>query len=108
MKPSETNLARETRFAKSLYGDLSKSVLRALRELIQRHQISVTNGDVKFLDSGWYVTHSGLVRLAERRHCAGIHLSPSPGIQRPQDVSVGIPSCGFQVAGMQRLHRLWR
>ena len=26
MKASETNLARETRFAKSLYGDLSKPI----------------------------------------------------------------------------------
>jgi hypothetical protein len=76
MKIDRYNLAREMTFAKSLYGDLSKSVLRALRELIQRHQISVTNGDVKYLDSGWYVTHSGLVRLAERRRCAGIHSRP--------------------------------
>jgi hypothetical protein len=76
MKSDRYNLARETKFAKSLYGDLSKSVLRALRELIQRHQVSVTNGDVKFLDGGWYVTHSGLLRLAERRRCAGIHCCP--------------------------------
>jgi hypothetical protein len=76
MKASETNLARETRFAKSLYRDLSKPILRALRELIQRHQISVTNGDVRYLDGGWYVTHSGLLRLADRRRCAGIHSRP--------------------------------
>jgi hypothetical protein len=53
MKPSETNLARETRFAKSLYGDLPKPILHALKELIQRHQILLTNGDVKYLDGGW-------------------------------------------------------
>ena len=79
------NFAREMRFAKSLYGDLSKPVLRALRELIQRHQIFVTNGDVKYLDGGWYVTHSGLLRLADRRRCVGIHCRPireSP--QKPQ------------------------
>jgi hypothetical protein len=76
MKSARYNLARETRFAKSLYGDLSKSVLRALRELIERHQVSLTNGDVKHLDGGWYVTHSGLLRLAERRRCAGIHCRP--------------------------------
>jgi len=76
MKSDRYNLAQEMRFAKSLYGDLSKSALRAFRELIQRHQISVTNGDVKYLDGGWYVTHSGLLRLAERRHCAGIHCRP--------------------------------
>ena len=76
MKSPETNLARETRFAKSLYRDLSKSLLRALKDLIQRHQVSVANGDVKYFDGGWYVTHSGLVRLADRRRCAGIHSSP--------------------------------
>jgi hypothetical protein len=76
MEPSKANLARETNFAKSLYGDLSKAVLYALKDIIQRHQISVANGDVKYLDGGWYVTHSGLLRLAERRHCAGIHSRP--------------------------------
>jgi hypothetical protein len=76
MKASETNLARETRFAKSLYRDLPKSVVRALRELMQRHLVSVRNGDVKYLDGGWYVTHSGLLRLAERRRCAGIQCRP--------------------------------
>ena len=38
MKPHRYNLARESRFAKSLYGDLPKPILRALRELIQRHR----------------------------------------------------------------------
>src|SRR6478752_3482811 len=76
MKPSETNLARETRFAKSLYGDLPKAILRALKELIRRHQTLLTNGDVKYLDGGWYVTHSGLLRLADRRRCVGIHCRP--------------------------------
>jgi hypothetical protein len=76
MELSRVNLAREMNFAKSLYGDLSKPALYALKEIIQRHQISVANGDVKYLDGGWYVTHSGLLRLAERRHCAGIHSRP--------------------------------
>ena len=76
MKSTQDNFARESRFAKLLYGDLSKSVMRALSELIQRHQVSVINGDVKYLDGGWYVTHSGLLRLAERRRCAGIHCRP--------------------------------
>src|SRR5882672_10426298 len=76
MKLDRYNFARESRIAKSLYGDLAKPVLRALRELIQRHQLSVTSGDVKYLNGGWYVTHSGLLRLAERRRCAGIHCRP--------------------------------
>ena len=76
MALSKVNLARETNFAKSLYGNFPKSALHALKELIQSHQISVAHGDVKYLDGGWYVTHSGLLRLAERRNCAGIHSRP--------------------------------
>jgi len=41
MKLSQTNLAQEMRFAKSLYGDLPKPVLRALRELAQRLTVEV-------------------------------------------------------------------
>ena len=29
-------------------------------------------GDLQFLDGRWYVTHSGLLRISQRRHCAGI------------------------------------
>ena len=84
MKTHRYNLARETRFAKSLYGDLPKSALQNLRNLIQRHEISVTTGDVKYLNGGWYVTHSGLLGLAERRRCAGIHSRPVLASSDPQ------------------------
>ena len=76
MELSKINLARESRFAKSLYGDLPKSAIHALKEFIQRHQISVANGDLKYLAGSWYVTHSGLVRMAARHKCAGIHSRP--------------------------------
>jgi hypothetical protein len=76
MELPKVNLPRETKFAKSLYGDLPKPALHALKELVTRHQVFVTNGDIKYLDGGWYVTHSGLLRLAERRSCAGIHSRP--------------------------------
>jgi hypothetical protein len=39
-------------------------------------QLSVASGDLLLLDSGWYVTHSGLLRLAARRRCCGIQVQP--------------------------------
>src|SRR5437870_12521412 len=86
MKPSKGNVARQTRFAKSLYGDLPESAIEALKELLER-QFSVLNGDLKYLESGWYVTHSGLLRLAKRRHCVGIHarLVPVRAIRQTLD-----------------------
>jgi hypothetical protein len=71
-----TNFAREARLAKSLCRDLSKPVLKSLEGLLARHKLSLADGDLKYLNSGWYVTHSGLLRLAERRHCAGMHVRP--------------------------------
>jgi len=76
MRSTQDNFARESRFAKLLYGDLSKSALNELKELLRRHKISVIGGDVKHLEGRWYITRSGLLRVAERRHCAGIHSQP--------------------------------
>jgi hypothetical protein len=44
--------------------------------LAKRYRFSVEAGDLLWLDSHWYVTHSGLIRLARRSHCAGIHVEP--------------------------------
>src|SRR6476660_8847379 len=42
----------------------------------KRHRFSVESDDLLRLDGHWYVTHSGLIRLARRSHCAGIHVEP--------------------------------
>jgi hypothetical protein len=34
--------------------------------------VSVAAGDLQFLENRWYVTHSGLLRIAQRRRCLGI------------------------------------
>jgi hypothetical protein len=46
--------------------------LARLRELLGRYQLSVRLGDILCIDDRWYVTHSGLLRLAHRRRCSGI------------------------------------
>jgi hypothetical protein len=42
----------------------------------KRYRFSVESGDLLWLDGHWYVTHAGLIRLARRNHCAGIHVEP--------------------------------
>src|SRR2546425_7890873 len=44
--------------------------------LERRYRFSVESGDLLWLDGHWYVSHSGLIRLARRNHCAGIHVEP--------------------------------
>src|SRR6201984_608344 len=60
-------------------GECSRSTLNALRELTTRFGFSVRLGEIRLLNGAWYVTHSGLIRLAERRRCGGLGARPTPG-----------------------------
>jgi hypothetical protein len=51
-------------------------MLSSLASLIKEHQLSVSHGDLLLLNRRWYVTHAGLLRLARRKHCTGIRVSP--------------------------------
>src|SRR2546425_2536866 len=76
------------RYAKSRWGSaLGAAALDALRSYSEEFQFSAASGDLLFLDKGWYVTNSGLTRLARRNHCAGIHVElvsqfPDPAVAR--------------------------
>jgi hypothetical protein len=73
MNRDKDNVAREVRFAKSLFGTLPRAAVSSLKTLIAEHGVSVAHGDVTIFGNGWYITHSGLLRLAQRRRCSGIH-----------------------------------
>ncbi len=45
-----------------------------LREIATQHDFSVVAGDLIYLNNGWYVTHTGLIGLARRKRCSGIHV----------------------------------
>ncbi len=62
----------EVNLAKSLWGEIGAVKSRELRELMSRYRLSVSLGDITYIDHRWYVTHSGLLRLASRRRCCGI------------------------------------
>ena len=70
------NLSRELRFAKLLCRDLADYALPALQSMVRRYEISVITGEVIYLDGRWYITHAGLLRIAECRNCAGIDVHP--------------------------------
>src|SRR5712664_1407841 len=72
MKRKPDSLASELKLAKRIWGDIAGIRLTELRQLLQRYKLSVALGEVIDLDNHWYVTHSGLIRLASRRRCDGI------------------------------------
>src|ERR1700692_2157964 len=86
-RPPEKKLVRKNlRLVKQLYPDLGCSALNSLRELTTQLRLSVSQGEIRWIEGGWYVTHAGLLRLAFRRKCSGIrtalqdqHCDPAAG-----------------------------
>ena len=69
----------EIRLAKRRWGaSISGSLSGQLKELVETFGISVTAGDIQLLNGKWYVTHSGLLRLARRKRCVGIETTTIP------------------------------
>jgi hypothetical protein len=70
---------RTCRLAKQLWGrKLGRWHLETLKELTRSFRFSLLLGDLLLLGGKWYVTHTGLIRLARRTRCAGIHVRPVP------------------------------
>ncbi len=77
---SEAGIARKkaglrrsnAKHAKDNWGALSKHSIGALAELTDTYGLSVSAGHLQLLEGRWYVTHSGLLRIAQRRRCLGI------------------------------------
>src|SRR5882724_11323811 len=63
---------QNVKFARRNWGGLTKNSLHTLAELTDTYRFSVVAGHLQLLDGRWYVTHTGLLRLAFRRRCCGI------------------------------------
>src|SRR5271157_6429250 len=59
---------------KKLYPNISRALIQTLKEMTKQFSFSLSTGDVILLDNGWFVTHTGLIRLARRKRCRGIHV----------------------------------
>jgi hypothetical protein len=66
------------RIARQLWHQIPPASSGALRQLTSEHQLSVAAGDLLLIEGRWYVSHKGLLSLARRNHCAGIHVQPVP------------------------------
>jgi hypothetical protein len=67
-------IRRNTSLVKKLYPNINRTRIQALKELTKQFSFSFASGDVIQLENGWFVTHTGLVRLARRKRCRGIHV----------------------------------
>ena len=82
----KTRLIRDNlRTVKKLYPQVTNSQMPILRDLTRTLGLSIRVGDLIMLDGRWYVTHSGLLRLAQRRKCLSIQTQLVENVSNPRE-----------------------
>lgn len=74
--PRNKGFRQDLRLAGQLWGNVKKPLKESLLALLKRHRLSVAAGDFLLIDGSWYVTHSGLLGIATRKHCHGMLVRP--------------------------------
>jgi len=70
-----TLLTQNMRAARKALGPALASRTKVWLETLTREfGFSVKGGDLQIINSNWYVTHTGLLALARRKKCRGIHV----------------------------------
>jgi len=69
--------------ARALFGGLSRKAMNGLKKLTSEYRLSMALGDIQLLDGRWYVTHSGLLRIALRRRCLGMRTTLQKDLSDP-------------------------
>ena len=83
MKNRDNISKSNVRLARATWGDLPKAAICSLRTLSEEYSLSVAHGDLQILDGRWYVTHSGLLRMALRSRCLGINTTVQSRLSAP-------------------------
>jgi hypothetical protein len=75
-KTQNSNTLRENRqLARQLLGGkLPTRLAKSLKTLSKDFNFSLGNGELQIINGCWYVTHTGLIALARRKRCIGIHI----------------------------------
>lgn len=68
---------RDVKLARTVWGELSPLSVATLLETLRKHSLSIASGDLLLIDGRWYVTHSGLLKIAIRKQCRGIRIQPA-------------------------------
>jgi hypothetical protein len=82
----KTKLIRDNvRTVKKLYPQVTNSQMLVLRDMTRTLHLSLRVGDLLMLEGKWYVTHSGLLRLAQRRRCSSIKTQLVENVSNPSE-----------------------
>lgn len=64
--------AINVRIARTRWPSLSREQLSILKNLTRSLLLTIQNNELIFFSNSWYVTHSGLLRISQRRRCFAI------------------------------------
>src|SRR5512133_700416 len=78
-----TLVRKNRRLAHALWGQLSHERLCQLHELTNQYGFSLCRGDLNLLNDSWYITHSGLLHIAQRKRCSGIQTEVASELSDP-------------------------
>jgi len=83
MTRKSNSVRANVRLAQITWGPLPRTAVYCLRKITMAFGLSVALGDVQLIDGRWYVTHAGLLRMAQRRRCHGIKTSLQEHLSDP-------------------------
>jgi hypothetical protein len=83
MNRQSNSVRTNIRLAQTTWGVLPRTALNYLRKITNVFGLSVGLGDIQLIDGRWYVTHAGLLRIAQRRRCRGIKTSLQEHVSDP-------------------------
>jgi hypothetical protein len=76
-------LRTNTCLVRSKWGKLNRGTRQQLKFLTTKFRLSVAQSELQLLNGSWYVTHSGLIAIAERKKCSGISTALIPRLCDP-------------------------
>jgi hypothetical protein len=72
---NQTLFRSNLRLARIRWGSpFTRLAIAQLRSFTYEFAFSISAGDLILLEQSWYVTHTGLLRLARRKKCCGLHV----------------------------------
>ena len=72
--------SRNLRLARTLFGVGKQQILLTPLEHLSAMHFDIGSGDLALLNNHWYVTHTGLLRMAKRKRCSGIHIEAADSL----------------------------
>ena len=97
-QPRRALTRQNLKIAKSKWPNLNRSNIQSLKLLTEANALSIATGDLILLDTSWYVTNAGLLRVARRGRCVGMHVEPVPELSQPHQARWAFKATVFKSA----------